>query len=259
MDDTLHLAIRDLKTGKVVAVSRPLSAEKWPFRTPPPETVVWRYGDYHKFGRLFGERKFYFRRADKLADEFEGRFTQANRAGVSQLFGSAMQDLGLGGLEKIREIQESHRARTFLQCWHQNQEESLRMWQEYTTGPQSIVIRSTVGALARAVGRQCHGLAVEYIEETFAVPEMHSLAPIAYKRSCFAHEKEFRLVHVLPPGEGICIDREEDFFRLIDSEPMHFVQEVRFHPHADSDFKVRVRLDLERRGFVFPVSDSQLT
>lgn len=258
MDDTLHLAIRDLKTGKIVAVSRPLPAEKWPFRTPPSETVVWRYGDYRKFDRLFGERKFYFRRADKLADEFEGKFTQANHAGASELFGNAMHDLGLGGLEKIREIQESHRSRTFLQCWHQNDDESLRMWQEYTTGPESIVIRSTVGALASAIGQRCHGLAVEYIDETFALPEMHSLAPIAYKRRQFAHEQEFRLVHMSPPGESIYVDREEDFFRLLDGEPMLFVHEVRFHPNADPDFKTRVRLDIQHRGFTFPVSESRL-
>lgn len=257
MEDTRHLAIRDLRTGRIVAVSNPLPAGKWPFRTPPDETVVWRYGDYRKFNRLFDEKKFYFRRADKLADEFEGRFTAANAAGASELFGNAVQELNLGDLKKVREIQESHRSRTFLQCWHQNQREELRMWREYTSGPESIVLRSTVGALAHAVGRRCHGFAVEYIVESFAIPEMHSLAPVAYKRKIFSFEREFRLVHILPPEESVYLDHEQDFYRLIDGDPALFAHELRFHPHATPEFKDRVHDDLTARGYRIPLRDSR--
>lgn len=258
MSDTLHLAIRDLRTGKIVAVSNPLAADKWPFRTPPEETMVWRYGDYRKFNRLFEEKKFYFRRADKLADEFEGRFTAANAVGSSELFGNAAKELNLGDLKKIRDIQESHRSRTFLQCWHQNTVEESRMWKEYTSCPESIVVRSTVGALARAVGEHCHGLAVEYVEESFAIPEMHSLAPVVYKRKHFEFEREFRLVHRLPPDESIYLDREDDYFRLIAGDPVLFAHEVRFHPQATLEFKERVHRDLTARGYKISMRESQI-
>lgn len=258
MEDTRHLAIRDLTTGRIVAVSSPLPAERWPFHTPPDDTIVWRYGDYQKFNRLFDEKKFYFRRADKLADEFEGRFTAANAVGASELFGKAVQELNLGDLKQVRKIQESHRSRTFLQCWHRNPAEEPRMWKEYTSGPESIVLRSTVGALAQAVGRRCHGFAVEYVDETFAIPEMHSLAPVAYKRKSFAFEREFRLVHMLPPGESVYLDHEQDFFRLIEGEPALFADELRFHPHATPEFKERVRRDLTERGYRILLRDSQV-
>lgn len=258
MEDTRHLAIRDLRTGRIVALSNPLPADKWPFRTPPDETIVWRYGDYRKFNRLFAEKKFYFRRADKLADEFEGRFTAANAVGASELFGMAVKELNLGDLKKVRKIQESHRSRTFLQCWHQNPAEEPRMWKEYTSCTESIVLRSTVGALARAVGRRCHGFAVEYIDDTFAIPEMHSLAPVAYKRKLFAFECEFRLVHMLPPEESVYLDHEQDFFRLIDGDPVVFAHEVRFHPHATLEFKERVHSDLTTQGYRMSLRDSEI-
>lgn len=132
------------------------------------------------------------------------------------------------------------------------------MWQEYAPGPESIVLRSTVGALAQAVGWRCHGFAVEYIDETFAIPEMHSLASVAYKRKEFAFEREFRLVHMLPPEESVYLDHEHDFFRLIEGDPALFAHELRFHPHATPEFKERVHRDLTARGYRISLRDSQI-
>jgi hypothetical protein len=257
--EEMRLCIRNLKTGEIVRVSNPLPDGHWPFRMPAAEATVWRYGDYRKFDGLFREKKSYFRRADKLADEFEGRFTQGNQDGLSRLFGDAIKQLGLGrdGIGKIHEIQESHRSHIFLQCWHQNISESAEMWKEYTTGPESIVLRTTVGLLGRAVGGECHGLSVEYIDESFAIPEMHSLAPIAYKRKKFEFEREFRVALVLKPEEPVFLDRPEDFFRLIAAHPGAFVQEVRFHPHATATFKDLVREELQQLWHIFSIGDSQ--
>jgi hypothetical protein len=92
---------------------------------------------------------------------------------------------------------------------------------------------------------------VLYIDEGFAIPEMHSLAPIAYKRRNFEFEREFRLAHVLPPEATVYLDQECDFFRLIDSDPFTFVREIRFHPNAAVEFKERVRTQLAGLGFHF--------
>ena len=66
MEAGVRLAIRDLKTGKIVALSGSLPMSQWPFSIPRPDTVLWRYGDYWKFKQLFVERPLYFRRVDQL-------------------------------------------------------------------------------------------------------------------------------------------------------------------------------------------------
>src|SRR5208283_4009297 len=137
--------------------------------------------------------------------------------------------------------------------------EAPRMWQEYTNGCDSVAIATTVGHLASAVGKHCHGFSVRYIDEGFAVPELHSLAPYAYKRPQFAYEREFRLVHVLPPESAIYLDQSDDFQRLIAGDPGEFVHELRFHPEAAQAFKERVRQEIAALGYSFPVTDSMLS
>ena len=88
---TVHHALRDLTTGKIVSISRPVSFDAWPFRIADPNTVLWRYGDYWKFKGLFSEHKLYFRRADQLPDRLEGRFTEANKKQISDLCAGAFE------------------------------------------------------------------------------------------------------------------------------------------------------------------------
>ena len=130
MPDEVRVAIRNRKTGEIHHVSGPLPQHEWPFHTPARDQVLWRYGDYWKFLQLFAEKKLYFRRADKLPDAKEGKFTDGNQTSRSDLFAPAFRDIPLGDHRKILDIQESHRSRTFLQCWHKNTTENSRMWQE---------------------------------------------------------------------------------------------------------------------------------
>lgn len=64
------MAIIDRRTGAVVKISRPLSDMANLFTLPPPNTDLWKYGDYRKFAQLFAERTLYFRRADQFPDLF---------------------------------------------------------------------------------------------------------------------------------------------------------------------------------------------
>ena len=254
---TLHQAIRDLRTGEIVAISRPLPVEAWPFRISEPEATLWRYGDYWKFRDLFRKGKLYFTRADRLEDKKEGRFTKANRDRQSRLFAPAFADLRLGDPATIRKIQESHRVRTYLNCWHKNHDENPLMWSVYTQSSESIAVRTSTPRLLAAVGERCRAFDVQYIGEDEAIPELHSLALFAYKRrDQFAFEQEFRLVYMLPIDEPVWLDRPEDFGRRLPADPKSFVEELRFHPAASLQFKDQVRRDLQVAGQILPTRDS---
>ncbi len=256
MPDEIRVAVRNLKTGEIHVLSGPLPLHEWPFQAPAMDQILWRYGDYWKFLQLFAEKKLYFRRADKLEDTKEGKFTDRNQTNRSDLFAQAFKDLPLGDHRKILEIQESHRPRTFLQCWHKNTAENPRMWHEYTTTNESVAIRSDVQSLAAVVGDRCRAFDVKYVGEDFAIPELHSLAPYVYKRTDFAFEQEFRLVYLLPLDESVYLDQPADFQRVLAGDPARFVHELRFHPRAPSLFKQKVKADLAGFGLNFPVIDS---
>jgi hypothetical protein len=259
MSNEARVALRNLKTGEIHVISSPLPLREWPFQAPAMDQILWRYGDYWKFRELFAEKKLYFRRADKLLDAKEGKFTDGNQAGHSELFAQAFKEIPLGDHRKILDIQESHRPRTFLMCWHKNTVENSRMWREYTKTNESVAIRTNVQSLAAVIGDRCRGFDVKYVGEDFAIPELHSVAPYAYKRMDFAFEQEFRLAYFLPLDESVYLDQPEDFQRWMVGDPARFVHELRFHPLACTTFKQEVRSELAGLGLNFPVVDSGTT
>jgi hypothetical protein len=74
-----HLALIDRRTGTPVGAVVPIEATDWPFEVPSREVPLLRYLDWHKFEDLVSNRRLYFRRADRLDDQMEGRFSQANQ------------------------------------------------------------------------------------------------------------------------------------------------------------------------------------
>ena len=254
---TVHHALRDLTTGKIVSISRPVSFDAWPFRIADPNTVLWRYGDYWKFKGLFSEQKLYFRRADQLPDRLEGRFTEANKKQISDLCAGAFTDLKLGDPAQIREIQEGLRVFRFLTCWHKNTHENQWMWENYTGSPEAVVITTKAPRLLAVFRERIAGFDVEYVGEEKALPELHSLAALAYKRRQYSPENEFRLVYTAN-DETIYVDREEDFGRTLAVEPENFIDEIRFHPNATPEFKARVKADLAESALAPRLRDSEL-
>lgn len=260
MKHEIRMGIRDLRTGQILRVSRPLPAVGELFTLPPRHTVVWKYGDYYKFRDLFLKGQLYFRRADQLPDIYEGRFTPANQRQRSKMFADAFADLGLGNSPDILAIQESHRNRVFLNCWHKNRFESPRMWREYTSSSDSVVLISSVKSLAAALGTQCQAANVHYVRDDEPLPELHSLAALVHKRhNPYFFENELRLIHQLPPTAEVYLDQPQDYYRLISCCPSILVEELRFHPAASAEFKSKVRADVANAGLAFPACDSHLT
>ena len=143
------------------------------FKTPYPETQLWKYLDFAKFISLLETNSLYFARADKMLDPYEGSYPLANH----------------------------HRARqqVFLNCWHQNEFESAAMWELYSQRGEGMAILSTFGKLQKCLAAnrdyELHLGEVKYID--FSIVKEPSTDPIeafAYKRKSFEHEKEVRAV-----------------------------------------------------------------
>jgi hypothetical protein len=106
----------------------------------------------------------YFRRCDKFPDPLEGRLSSPDVHGTSE------SDRAFRGAYPIKDdyekeaaAQEVTRGCIFVNCWNMRNEEDPRMWRDYTTSADSVVIQSSVGILGRAVGNEITMSAVRYV------------------------------------------------------------------------------------------------
>jgi len=152
-------------------------------------------------------------------------------------------------MDQILPIQESHRSHAYLNCWHKNPEESPRMWKEYTTCAESIAIRTDLASLLLATPCEIKGANVHYVDESYSIPEFHSLAPLVHKRrEPYEFEQEFRLIYQLRPEQIARPDNEADRGRFVLIDRRSLIHLVRFHPDATAQFKETVQGDLAAAG-----------
>lgn len=233
---------RNRLTGETLTEGAPIYAIDYPFHSPDPAVITWRYLDWFKFEDLVINRRLYFRRADRLDDQMEGRFSEANRrfqTALSQRFHEAH---GLQhNPDQERASNELIRPRVFINCWHINGNESARMWKLYTKSADSVVIRSRCDLLhSSSDGRAHPPLLVRYVGQDEPRPEYHSLAPFIFKGPCFNFENEVRLLLEAGSDESISLDGEEDFFRYLPLRPEDLILEIRTHPAASKRIRRKV-------------------
>ena len=121
--------------------------------TRPPEdsSRVWRYMDLPKFANILVEKALHFTRASKLregSDRFEGVWPEANirdvREEVRNMANEWVADESICNLERFyTELAE----KTYINCWHINDDKSYAMWKAYAAGGPGIEISTTFGRL----------------------------------------------------------------------------------------------------------------
>jgi hypothetical protein len=206
----------------------PVFNADWPYKVPPPSQIVWRYLDLCKFESMLRTSSLYFRRCDKFPDPLEGRLS---KRGVD---GTSASDRAFAAAYPIAEdydsrvaAQEITRGCMFVNCWHMDTRESDRMWREYTTNSDSVVITSSVKALQRVIPQEVMMSSVTYVPEDFPRTEFDLPSIFFYKDVSFNYERELRLLRpLLLDGEKVFRDREEDFGRFIPVNLRLFVHRV---------------------------------
>jgi hypothetical protein len=180
-----------------------------------PETKLWRYMDFAKFVALLEAGALHFARADLLGDPFEGAsgiVEQRPRWDEYYLnfFRTAMRTLPEQSeppdeahvekeaarlLRDISLIAERERQRSFVSCWHANENESEALWRLYCSPPMpGVAIGTTSADLVDALGddpqiRLGH---VQYVDFRHGFADFHDR--IFWKRKSLSHEAEVRAV-----------------------------------------------------------------
>jgi hypothetical protein len=186
--------------------------------TPPPDTVIWRYMDVLQFLTMLEQHALYFALLREADDVWEAALS--NRLNATLIASAA--DLSA----RYRRLSK-HVA---INCWHENQSESVAMWSLYTSECNGIVIQSTVGRLMESfksnagmvhIGRVIYEDHDKDYDEPYPTSGLNMLRAVFQKRECYRHESEVRaIIHVMdqlppdavppfaipPPAHGIPFD-----------------------------------------------------
>ena len=205
-----------------------ISSVREPFQEPEDDAVLWRYMDFAKYVSLLSSKALWFSSAAAFADPYEGavgilenelKHRAVVEAAAAQheldLVRREQVKLGVSGTSvdeataatRAKEFMEEwthanllERQRTYVNCWYENNVESLAMWQLYAKDTNNaIAIKTTVEKLKAAltqeqtfeIGR------INYIDYADAFKHFVSRHRFWFKSNHFEHEKEVRLMPVM--------------------------------------------------------------
>ena len=169
------------------------------YEIPEDNSVIWRFLDLAKFISLLKEKALFMTRADKFEDQFEGAVCSLDD---SEKYDEALteyySDLLEGKPVNEQLIENEHyaiqmiRKNSFLSCWFEGAYESIAMWKLYASGKDAkgVAIRSTVGRLKKAIGRDVEIGRIEYIDYSKVWPNANEA--LWRKRLSFEYEHEVR-------------------------------------------------------------------
>lgn len=164
-------------------------------------TLIWRYQNFDKFESLVTTRRLYMRRADLFdKDQFEGTTPQGEIDFWAQRAANAATPEERATIEhnraELAEYAEHFQRHYFVNCWNMALDENVAMWERYTSGPESLVIRSRYSIFAKQLHYGCANVGkVTYINYSVdALPDMNMLHRIMHKRHFFRDEQEVRAV-----------------------------------------------------------------
>ena len=223
--------IKHRATGKPVGPPAPIFKEDWPYKMPPPSQTLWRYMDMWKFESMLHSSSLYFRRADKLADEGEGRLSR------EVVYGTSRSEIAFDEAYKVARDYKQHlaaheitRSCMFVNCWNISGREDQRMWREYTTSADSVVVTTSMKALQRAVAEQRIVVSrVKYISESTPRVEFSHTTPFFYKNRFFSFENELRFLRPLLEDEQVLVENEEDFGKAVSVNLRRLIHRVITH------------------------------
>jgi hypothetical protein len=163
---------------------------------PVDESKIWRYMDFTKFVSLLDKSALFFTRADKLGDPFEGS--------IPKLFGEARpeskrdkESLPSPIFKNVSEYRIFLTKCTLVNCWHLNNSESAAMWKLYLKSNEGIAIQSTFNRLKTCLideDNEVYIGKIDYVDYNFGFIPSLDIHHFFYKRTCFEHEKELRVI-----------------------------------------------------------------
>lgn len=170
------------------------------------DTAIFRYMDFSKFMDLLENKKIFFCNAKYFEDEYEGTMPEGAYPKVSEKY-----------KERAKYLSDMRRKdiHGYVSSWNQGEEESYALWKIYTKPETGIAIKTTVGALKKALNNEDIKIYnVQYIKSFddtnenyepplyFQTKRQDDLGPgyirvnEVYKLNSYKYEEEIRAVYL---------------------------------------------------------------
>lgn len=202
-------------------------------------TELWRYMDFSKFVSLLNSSSLWIARSDTFRDKHEGKFHSEMEESLLKFYESQEYDSD-AKIKSADDFQMYLIKNAFINCWHENLDENMVMWEIYGRSECSIAIKTSVGKLTNSVDvssikEHCSDICigrVNYIKSEEVSGELNYVFPFFRKRPHFAFEKEVRLFISSYSPNNPSLDRVSGYNLPVNLPDM--IENVFVHPDAPS-------------------------
>lgn len=178
-----------------------------------PKTVLWRYISTEQFLSMLSTKSLYFARLDTLEDPFEG------------------YPFHLDNKYRYMDYSQLERNWIFVNCWHENEDESEHMWKHHGI-ENSIAIKTSIDNFINSINNDTAtkpGVTIarvdyinpqEEVDITTDKIKRRIFSPYFYKRKQFEYEQEVRVVCPLDlASEGLSV---KEYYEVLKQHPKGF-------------------------------------
>ena len=236
---------------------------------PHGATVLWRYMDFAKFLSLLQTKSLYFPRADKLDDPFEGAKCRIEdklayeESHIYELHKRAQSETSFNerqkrGFEKFllenEKLELPFSCQNFINCWHENEYESVAMWNLYTTSLEyGVAIKTTYEKLCNSLENVADIQIGKVIYHDLNIEKPNNEDDVFwYKLNPYKHEQEVRAII-----EDLNPDLEENG-KLIPVNLNLLIHKVYLSPSSELWFKKMVRKVMHKYELKKEIKQSDL-
>lgn len=259
--------------------------------SPNDKDILWRYMSCEEFVGILKTESLSYTRAYKFEDTFEGVIPQPIRDAYKRALRCHTPEAHIPGVLKIIDVWRKH---VMCNCWHQSEEESKVMWDNYGSNSDSVAIRTTMSKMKNSLSDTDFDVFIGKIkyfsQETYnehyipdflrsiengsGLDKKWTYFPYFHKRKNFEYEREVRIIIDIDPFIEDCLKRlpgedieDTEFLecefpdfdekrKLFKVEVNTLINEVIISPNADSRFAQKVKSEVQKYGFNFPVNPS---
>jgi len=208
------------------------------------ETVLWKYLDISKFISLLSKESLWLARVDTFKDKHEGIFPLEMKQILDKIYKDFEKEDKTkdGSIQNTSDFQHHLIKNAYINCWHQNLDENMVMWEIYGKTENSIAIRSTVGDLTDSVSRNDlkeyrSNIAFEPViyEKLENIPgKLTYQSPFFIKRPHFKFEREVRLFLSTYSTSNPIVDTPIGIEISVNLETL--IKDIYVHPDASNWF-----------------------
>ena len=221
--------------------------------------TIWRYMDLWKFESMLEDNGcLYFTRSDMFNDKLEGKYSDITLKNLEDKY---LKIHGKTFVENWKALYYSKgdyidavKRNSLVSCWHISDNENKNMWESYTSKKESIVIKSSIENIYKALKNIPNNNTfnidigeVEYVNfhNTILEYKNHILEPLFYKDIEYKYEQELRIIVWKRPENNI-LNTNLSNFNVCQGGSLNIdldilIEEIYISPNSSDDFMEKIK------------------